>query len=152
MQLGLAELTSRLNKAGVSILKQHRMTGRLATFFSVGSDERHTDIVISDEFLHDLPNQKEYQLAIDNYASAVAGRMKVGSPEVFFCASGAAIRVDIRWPIQSAVVNGVFSTHVLTNVTDQLSGNVAKIAVRLGFGGTSVDDVRYVVNRIPDHR
>ena len=74
--------------------------------------------------------------------------MKVGSPEVFFCASGAAIRVDIRWPIQSAVVNGVFSTHVLTNVTDQLSGNVAKIAVRLGFGGTSVDDVRYVVNRI----
>jgi len=33
MQLGLAELTSRLNQAGVSILKQHRMTGRLATFF-----------------------------------------------------------------------------------------------------------------------
>ena len=150
-QLGLAHLTKRFATAGVTIIDQQRpWPQRRTTYFVVGNSNHHTTIVVSDEFLDDLSNTREYQAVVDAYALALAGRIKCGSPEVFFCLSGIEIRVEIKWPIQSAVVNSVFSTWVLVEVTNQANGWIAKCAVKpeSSFNRTVFDDVRSVINRI----
>jgi hypothetical protein len=83
-QLGFADLKQRLGAAGLHIIDQQKTPGlQRSTYFAVGSSGRCTDITISDTFLDDLPNTKEYQATVNSYAYAVAGRVKVGSPEVF---------------------------------------------------------------------
>src|SRR6266852_5533310 len=105
-QLGLAELTKRFSAAGIAIIDQHRTPGlQRSTYLAIGNTQRQTDITISDTFLGDLPNTKDCQTTVDSYARAVAGRLKCGSPEVFYCRSGVAVRVSILWPIQAAMAN-----------------------------------------------
>src|SRR6266566_3849446 len=65
-QLGVADLTKRLGAAGIHIIDQHKSPGlQRSTYFAIGSAERQTDITISDTFLDDLPNTKEYQATVD---------------------------------------------------------------------------------------
>jgi len=132
--LGLADLKKRFAAAGLPIIKQHRNTGlQHSTYFAVGTAERHTDITISDNFLNDLPNTKEYHEKVESYATAVAGRIKCGSPEVFFCRSGVAVSISILWPIQAGVTNSGVSTFVLMDVFNQVDGQTAKCSMELGF-------------------
>lgn len=133
-QVGLAELKRRFSSAGLSIFKQQRNTGfQRSTYFAVGSAERQTDITISDTFLDDLPNTSEYQAKVDSYALAVAGRIKCGSPEVFYCRSGIAVGISIRWPIQVAPMGSGPAAFILMDVTNQIDGQIAKCSMRLGF-------------------
>jgi hypothetical protein len=103
-QLGLADLTKRLNAAGIQIIEQHR-TGdnHRSTWFAIGNPNDQTTITISDTFLDDLPGTKEYHTIVDSYARAVGGRLKYGNPELFYCRLGAAVQISIRWPIWPAV-------------------------------------------------
>src|SRR5580700_10361954 len=104
-QPGIAELANRLAKSGLQIIRQKRpWPNHRSTSFEIGKPGRQTDIVLSDEFIRDLPAAREYQEAVDSYASAVAGRVRCGSPNLFYCSSHVAISVSINWPIQAAVV------------------------------------------------
>src|SRR5215813_13818861 len=111
-QRSLEELQKRLTSFGIKIIDQHRELDRAATYLAIGSPERSTDVVISDEFLDDLPNTREYQTLVDSYACAVAGRIECDSPEIFYCRSGIPIRVSFRWPIQRGVYNGQILTFI----------------------------------------
>ncbi len=148
---GRTVLAQRLGAAGLNISEHHRYPGlQRATYFAIGNDDFQTDISISDEFLSDLPNTTEHQAAVDSYAHAVAGRLKCGSPEVFYCQSGIAVRVSIQWPIQAAVANGVLSTFILFDATNQLDGKIAKCSMEIGqrLGHTVFDTLVVTVNSL----
>jgi len=150
-QLGLAELTKRFSAAGIAIAETQRpWPNRSANFLLIGKSEHHTSIMISDEFLDDLPNTKEYQAVVDSYACAVAGRLKCGSPELFYCQSGVPVRVSIQWPIHTVWANSSVSNLLLTGVTNQLDAQVAQCSmeVRLTLGYTIFDIVIEAVNGV----
>jgi diguanylate cyclase (GGDEF)-like protein len=133
-QLGIADLTKRLGAAGIAIIEQRRTQGlQRSTYFAIGSSERQTDITISDTLLDDLPKTKEHQAKVDSYALAVGGRLKCGSPEVFYCRSGIAVRVSILWPIQAAMAGSGVSSFVLMDITNQAVGQIAKCSMEVGF-------------------
>jgi diguanylate cyclase (GGDEF)-like protein len=148
---GRTVLAHRLAAAGINIIEHQRYPGlQQATYFAIGDDKPQTNISLSDNFLSDLPKTKEYQAAVDSYARAVAGRLKCGSPEVFYCRSRIAVRVSIEWPIQPAVANGVLSTFILFNATNQLDGKIAKCSMEVGhaFGHTTFDTLLQTVNSV----
>lgn len=151
-QLGLSDLKKRFSAAGLSIIAEHRNTGlQRSTYFEVGTAGRQTDITISDTFLDDLPNTKEYHTKVESYAAAVVGRMKCGSPEVFYSRCGIAIRVSILWPIHSGVSpSGNFVSVILMDVTNLVSGQIAKCSMELGywFGGTIFDILPQTINSV----
>lgn len=150
-QLGLADLTKRFSAAGIAIIEQRRTQGlQRSTYFAIGNTERQTDITISDTFLDDLPNTKEYQATVDSYALAVAGRLKCGSPELFYCRSGVAVRVSFLWPIQAAIYNSVATTFILMDVINHADGQIAKCSMEAGhtLGHTVFDIVTQTVNSV----
>lgn len=150
-QSGIVDLAKRLGAKGLRILEQRRFPGhQRAIYFAIGNDSAQTDITVPDSFLNDLPNTKEHQAAVDSYAHAVAGRIKFGSPELFYCRSGAAIRISILWPIQSGMANNVISTFVLMEVTNQIDGQVAKCSMEIGFSfsETIFDIVLQTINSV----
>jgi len=94
-QLGIADLTKRFSAAGIAVIAQRiNPLPQRSIYFEIGNTEHQTVITLPINFLDDLPNTKEYQAAVDSYALAVAGRLKCGSPEVFYCRSGVAVRVS----------------------------------------------------------
>ena len=154
MQSGFADLASRLNHVGLQIIESKRLwPNRMITYFVLGKPDRHTDIVFSDEFITDLPHTTRYQAAVDSYAAALAGRIRCGSPEIFYCLSGVAIRIEITWPSESSLLGSQFRAWLCIKVISQTDDTLAKCAVvleRLPFGSneTVIDEVRSVVNRI----
>ena len=146
MQQGAADLKKRLAARGMSIVEQQRpWPGRLATYFVLGSSQRNTSIVIPDSFLADLPNTKEYQVAVDSYAAAVSGRMKYGSPELFYCQSGIAVHISIQWPVEVDAANSWMFVYVVK----QPHGEIAKCNLKLGrLYRTPLGDVEWVVQCI----
>jgi hypothetical protein len=105
---GIAELTTRLNRAGLNLLERSRPWSHLrVTYFELAKSDRVSDVVVSDDFIRDLPNTREYQEATDAYAAAVAGRIRCGSPNLFYGISHLAIEITVKWPIQAAVVRGM---------------------------------------------
>jgi diguanylate cyclase (GGDEF)-like protein len=149
-ELGLADLTKRFSAAGLAIIEQHGMQNREATYFAIGNSQDQTNIVVPHEFLDDLPNTKEHQTAVDSYAHAVSGRLRCGSPEVFYCQSGIAIRVSIQWPIHGAVGPSGFSSHLLMVVKSLADDQIAKCSIELGgsFSQTEFDIVALAVNSV----
>ncbi|HXP69152.1 MAG TPA: GGDEF domain-containing protein [Candidatus Dormibacteraeota bacterium] len=149
--MGLADLKKRFAAAGLSIIKQHRNTGlQQSTYFAVGTTKRQTDITISDTFLNDLPNTKDYHKAVESYAAAVAGRIKCASPEVFYCRSGVAVSISILWPIQSGVMNSEVKTFILMDIINQVDGQIAKCSMETGswFGRTILDILPQTINSV----
>jgi diguanylate cyclase (GGDEF)-like protein len=153
-QEGIADLTSRLAKSGLEIVSQNRLApNRMVTYFEIGKLDRQTNIVLSDEFIRDLPRTREHQDAVDKYAAAVAGRIRCGSPNVFYCISHVAINVDIDWPIQHSVHNNVAKAWLRLNVRNEVQGGVALCCYDVGrhfaySGRTAMDDIRIAVNSI----
>jgi diguanylate cyclase (GGDEF)-like protein len=153
-QLGIAELTKRLANSGLQMIENNRpWPNRSATYFEIGKPGRQTDVVLSDEFIRDLPGTREYQEAVDSYAMAVAGRARCGSPNVFYCRSHLAINIAIHWPIQQAVLNNMPAAWLLIHVTNEVQGGVAMCCLNVGrhfaySGRTTLDDMRIATNSI----
>jgi hypothetical protein len=75
LQAGVAELSSRLARVKLQIVKHRRpWHNRMAAYFAIGTLDHTTDVALSDEFIRDLPRTPEYQAAVDSYAAAVAPR------------------------------------------------------------------------------
>jgi diguanylate cyclase (GGDEF)-like protein len=153
-QLGIAELTTRLAKSGLQMIEHNRpWPNRRSTYFEIGKPGRQTDVVLSDEFICDLPGTREYQEAVDSYAMAVAGRVRCGSPNVFYCRSHLAINVAIHWPIQQAVLNNMPATWLLIHATNEVQGGIALCCLNIGrhlaySDRTMLDDVRIATNSV----
>ncbi len=129
-ELGLTDLVKRINRAEIDIIKHSRpWPDRRVTYLVLGKSERNTDIVISDQFPDDLPHTSAHQQAVEDYASALAGKVKCGSPKLFYCLSGIAIHVEIKWPIELSVVGSVYSSWLRVDVTDQSNCAIAFCAV-----------------------
>src|ERR1700687_3669233 len=126
-QLGVADLTKRLSATGIAIIGQHiNPLPQRSIYFEIGNSERKTDITIPIAFLDNLPNTKEYRVLVDSYALAVAGRPKCGSPELFYCRAGVAIRVSIMWPIAPA---WNASAYILFDAINQTDGRIARCSM-----------------------
>jgi diguanylate cyclase (GGDEF)-like protein len=153
-QLGFAELNTRLMKRGLGILEHNRpWRDRSSTYFEIGKTGRYSSVVLSDEFIRDLPNTREYQIAVDSYAAALAGRIRCGSPNELYCLSDMAIKAEITWPIQGAALDGMPSAWMLVDVTNEMNGTLAKCCLNVdrpfGYSGiTTLDDVRNATSRI----
>jgi diguanylate cyclase (GGDEF)-like protein len=153
-QEGAAELANRLARWGIEVVDHNRpWPNRKATYFEIGKHGRQTDLVLSDEFIRDLPRSREYQQAVDQYATAVSGRIRCGSPNSFYCLSHVAINVAIHWPIQQAVLNNRLAAWLLFHVTDEVKGGLAMCCVNVGrhlayTGRTTLDDVRMATNNV----
>jgi len=153
-QRGIEELTNRLARGGLNVIEQARPWPHFrSVYFEIGKADRKTSIVLSDEFIRDLPATKEYQAAVDSYATALSGRIKCGSPDLFYCRSHVAISTNIKWPIQAAAVGNIFSSWLLIHVTNELQGSIAKCCVNLErrsvySGGTMFDDIRSAINQV----
>lgn len=147
-QLGIADLKRRLSVVGLNVLDEHEKFRHDSFYFVIGNTANETDIVLSRAFLDDLPNTKDYHPIVDSYARALAGRLKCGSPELFYCQSGVAVRVSIRWPIQSAIYSDKLSTFVLMDVIHQADGRIAKCSTEVAsrLGRTVFDIVLQTVN------
>ena len=153
-QSGILHLVKRLQASGIQILKQSRpWPDRHMTLFEIGQADRATDIVLSDEFVSDLINTVPYHTSLDAYARAVGGRLKYGSPEVFYCRSGRGIRVEIAWPTATVVFDGTLRTWLRVDITETEEGQLARCAVQMDNAvfdteETPFDRVKALVNRI----
>jgi hypothetical protein len=149
-EVGLTELAMRLKAADIEILEHRKMPHREAIYVAIGNSHYQTDITLPREFLDDLPNTKQFQDAVDSYAKAVSGRLKCGSPEVFYCISRIAVGISIVWPIQSAASTSGLSRFVLMDVTNEATNEIAKCSIQLGFtlGQTVFDIVLLTVQSV----
>src|SRR5271156_694712 len=98
-QLGLANLIERFKAAGVPVVEQRIDSFHRRGYFAVGTPHRLANFEVSTDFLDDLPNTPEYGTAVDEYARAVAGRMKFGPLEAVHSRSGSSVVVQVHWPI-----------------------------------------------------
>jgi hypothetical protein len=120
---GIAELKSRFTSANLTILESKRpWPERAATYLAVGKIGLQTDIVISDSFLSQLPKTEEYQEEAKSYASAVMGRLAVGSPQTFYCRSGVPVEIEIHWPWESSIVGDSLQSWLRVEVTNKVDG------------------------------
>jgi hypothetical protein len=106
--LGINFLAHQLTKAGLQIIEQARpWPDKRVTYLVLGTPNRQTDIVVSDTFLSDLPATTDYHLSLSSYAYAVAGRVRFGSPEVFFCRDDSVRLEENSQATATAGANGV---------------------------------------------
>jgi hypothetical protein len=134
-QFGIADFQKRLSAAGLGIIQQQGNFRHRNIYFAIGGTENQTDVTLSEEFLDDLPNTKEYQSMVDSYARAIAGRLKCGSPQLFFCESGVGVQVSFQWPIHSGgIQDGVYKAVLLMDVANPVDGKTAKCSVEVGGG------------------
>ena len=150
-QQGLDDLRRRLSAAGLEVLKQQEYFDKQSIFFEIGSPSNNTDFMVSRNFLSDFQRSTDYVQSTNEYIAAVAARCKCGSPEHFYCSSGPAIRVSVRWPLQNGVYKNQFTSVILLTTTDLKTGNDSKNSIDIGFsfaGRTVFDIVQVAVNTI----
>src|SRR5260370_17286194 len=117
------------------IVLQQENSRRRTINFAIGDTENQTDFTLSEEFLDDLPNTKEYQAMVDSYARAVAGRLKCGSPELFYCESGVGVQVSFEWPIHSGgIQDGVYKEVLLPVVTNPVDEKIPNSPLDIALG------------------
>jgi diguanylate cyclase (GGDEF)-like protein len=150
---GIAELTSRFTSANLPILESKRpWPERAATYFAVGKAGLQTDIVITDQFLRDLPSTQEYREEAKSYASAIAGRLAVGSPQTFYCRSGVSAEIEIHWPWNSAIVGNSLQSWLRVEAINNVDGTVAHCMLPEMFApfdnATPFSKVRSVINSV----
>lgn len=117
MAKGLRLLSEIFGKSGLQISVSKRPWADCsATYLALGNGERSTDIVLTDEFLSDLPGTHEHRSAAESYAQAVAGRIRHGSADAFYCRSGVPIELHISWPIHTSATmdRGLVSWLIIT--------------------------------------
>ncbi len=140
-----------MSAAGLNILEQEDYFDRQSVFFKIGSPANNTDFWVSRRFLSDFQHSKDYVQSTNEYIAAVAAKYKCDSPEHFYCLSGPAIQVSVRWPIQSGIHENQLKSLILLTTTDLETRNDSKNSIEGGFsvgGRTFFDIVAAAVNTI----
>src|ERR1700728_2310497 len=106
MATGLQLLTQIFNRVGLKIKESKRpWPDRDAVYVVFGNDDRSTDIVLTGDFLADLPGSRDHKMGAESYAQTIAGRIKCGSADAFFCRSGIPVELEISWPIHTSATS-----------------------------------------------
>src|SRR5712692_1427105 len=100
-QQGIERLTQIFESRRVLKLSAPEpIPGRLAFYFVARAYEKEWLFTLSREALSDLPAMKTYQEAVDRFARGLESRFRNKSPDLFFCASGVPVVIQIEWPLE----------------------------------------------------
>ncbi len=148
MQAGLNYIEARLTRAELDIVEQRPLDYQL-TYMVIGRNGNTTDVAFGQNFICDLPATREYQSALDEYVSAVAGRARCGDPDAFYCSAGICIRVEVMWPIR---IDGL-RQWLIVKVFDPLEGSLARCTVNMDSfeyltGRPTFAQLSLVINRL----
>jgi hypothetical protein len=97
--------------------------GRMAYYFAARANEKEWLFTLSHEALTDLPAMKSYQEAADRFARGLESRLRNKLPELFYCASGVPVLVQVEWPLEPLPNRAASCVRV--GVTDNRDGRVA---------------------------
>ena len=96
---GLKLLSQLLQETRTLELRENRpLRDRFAQYLVIGAGDKQTDIVLTHEFLSDLPNTPDCRSSAKTYIRVLAKRMANPHPMDFYCKTGFPIRVEIEWP------------------------------------------------------
>ena len=131
---GFQLLTDILKNAGLRLRKSSRpWQDPTLTYMEFGTDDRNTDIALSDDVLSDLPNTRERRTEAESYAAAIAGRIKCGSPSAFYCRSCIPIDLQIYWPIKTSIdYEQRLVSWLMVTATNELAGTIAMCSLKFG--------------------
>jgi hypothetical protein len=99
VDVGLAMIRETVERRETLRLTSRRLDSRLAQYFVVSAGQKAVDFVLSHEFVSDLPNTKSYRAFLNEYVSELEMRFEQPNPLDFYCRSGTALNVTIKWPI-----------------------------------------------------
>ncbi len=105
LDAGLQLFNEILHRTGSLEMREARRFNDIRSFFirigpERGSGSKNSTIVLSEDFLADLPSTPGYVPSAAAYARSWAGRMANADPVSFFCTAGVPIRVEIDWPMR----------------------------------------------------
>jgi len=112
LQAGIEHLRSILAGTHVRIEKITALQNREAHIFLFMRGENSHQIVISEEFLTDLPATKEYQQSAKEYFRDLENRLLSFSASDFYSLSGIPVRISIDWPFQAMPNRDASFVHV----------------------------------------
>jgi diguanylate cyclase (GGDEF)-like protein len=155
LQVGLGDVAARAAHFGVKILDRSRpWPNRRATYFVIGQAESNSDIVLTDEFVRDLPGTTDYQKALDEYLGLMVKRVSCGSPRTFYCKSEVPILISVHWPLDSGVgPDHEFRAWIRIEATDLRNESTVTCvvyldAMRMQSNKNPFDQLRDVINRV----
>jgi hypothetical protein len=124
VQQGIEQLTQIVERNRVLKLSTPEpIRGRMAFYFVARGYDKEWLFTLSHEALSDFPAMKKYQQAADRFARCLEGRFRNKSADLFLCASGVPVVIQIEWP-QEPFGNRAAS-YVRVSVSDTRDGRVA---------------------------
>lgn len=100
VEAGLDKLRKIIAATNLLELRQIQQSGQLGPFvIVVGVQKRQASLRLSWEFLCDLPNTREYQLASETYFQFLAKRIQFASAYEFYCKCRIPVRLELSWPL-----------------------------------------------------
>ena len=99
-QAGLELLKKILSSTRVRLERITPLHNREASVFLFMRGENSHEILISQEFLSDLPATKKYQRSTEEYFRDLENRFLNVSSSDFYSLSGIPVRIEIDWPFE----------------------------------------------------
>jgi hypothetical protein len=123
-QQGIEQLTQIVERNRIlKLAAPEPIRGRMAFYFVASGYDKEWLFTLSHEALSDLPAMKTYQQAADRFARGLEGRFRNKSANLFLCAAGIPVAIQIEWP-QEPFGNRAAS-YVRVSVSDTRDGRVA---------------------------
>jgi hypothetical protein len=124
LQQGIERLTQIFESRRILKLSAPEpIRGRLAFYFVAKAYEKEWLFTLSHEALSDFPAMKTYQEAANRFARDLENRFRNKSPDLFFCASGVPVVVQIEWPLEPLANRA--ASYVRVAASDTRDGRVA---------------------------
>lgn len=124
LQQGIERLTQIFESRRILKLSApEALQGRYAFYFVARAYEKQWEFTLSGEALSDLPGMKTYQEAADRFARGLEYRLRNKSPDMFLCASGFPVLIQIEWPLEPLANRA--AGYVRVTVADTRDGRVA---------------------------
>jgi hypothetical protein len=108
---GIAVLRGYVRDSGLS-LSERRLRDRRSYYFEITGGGKWFDLVLSEEFLMDLPATAGHRVHIEEYLPPVLMRFQNSSPSDFFAKCGTPFTLKIHWPFKEHPARDVIWCHV----------------------------------------
>ena len=124
LQQGIERLTQIVeSKRILKLTAPEPIRGRMAFYFVAKAYNKEWLFALSREALSDLPAMKTYQDGANRFARSLENRFRNKSPNLFLCASGVPVTVEIDWPLEAYA--GRAASYMRVTVTDTRDGRNA---------------------------
>jgi TIR domain len=109
---GLSKLVGIINSASLAVTKRRRLFDRIAWWVEVERYGKKSSIIISEEYLSDLPNHSEFVNSATVYYRSLSSRMVNSQPNNYYCRSRVPIRAEIEYPFEPIPMRAGSYVHV----------------------------------------